>query len=471
MEIRNFYTMTVYEKGAEVVRMQHTLLGEEKFQKGMQLYFKRHDGQAVTCDDFVQAMQDASGIDLSQFRRWYDVAGTPVLDCSGEWKDGRYTLTVKQSMQPPFHIPFAVKVGAEERMHSLRAAEEKLVFECKARPAPSLLRGFSAPVIVNYPYSDEELLRLMAGDDDPFNRWEAGQRLAAQIILERGGVPPAAFIGAARKLLSDPDPAFAAEALALPSETFLAEQMAVVDPDALHAARNSLRRALARALKEELLAVYQAMDSKGAYSPDAASIGRRSLRNLALGLLMELESSDVIALCYEQFAQSNNMTDAMAALGFLANSGAQQRAIALDSFYGKWKDEQLVVDKWLSVQATSRLPGTVARVRELLGHEAFDIKVPNKVYSLVRAFASNHVRFHAADGGGYGFLADRILELDKFNPQVAARMARAFDRWRRFDSGRQDKARAQLERIREAKGLTRDVAEIVGKALGDRVNA
>jgi aminopeptidase N len=451
------------------VRMQHTLLGEEKFQKGMQLYFKRHDGQAVTTDDFVAAMQDASGVDLAQFKRWYDVAGTPVLDCKGDWKDGRYTLTVKQSMNPPFHIPFAVKVGGEERMHSLRQGEEKLVFDCPSKPVPSLLRDFSAPVIVNYAYSDAELVDLMARDDDPFNRWEAGQRLAAQIILERGGVPPMAFIEATRKILADPDPAFAAEALALPSEAFLAEQMDVVDPDALHAARNGLRRALARALKHELLAAYRQMESKGPYSPDPAAIGRRSLRNLALGLLMELESSDIIALCYEQYGQSDNMTEQMAALGFLANSSAQQRTIALDSFYGKWKDEPLVVDKWLAAQATSRLPGTLARVRELLAHEAFDIKVPNKVYSLIRAFASNHVRFHAADGGGYAFLADRILELDRFNPQVAARMARSFDRWKRFDAARQQKAREQLERIRDAEGLTRDVAEIVGKALGDRV--
>jgi len=465
MEIRNFYTMTVYEKGAEVVRMQHTLLGEEKFQAGMKLYFQRHDGQAVTCDDFVQAMEDASGIDLSQFRRWYDIAGTPVLDCSGACKDGRYTLKVKQSMEPPFHIPFAVKVGNDERLHSLKAREETLVFDAPAGAAPSLLRGFSAPVIARYDYSDGELLHLMAHDDDPFNRWEAGQRLAATIILERDGQPPAAFIDAARRLLSDPDPAFAAEALALPSETFLAEQMDPVDPDALHAARNRLRRALAEALKPELLAAYRAMESKGPYSPDASAIGRRALRNLALGYLMELETTDLVALCYEQYGQSDNMTESMAALGFLANSNAPQRAIALDAFYGKWKHEPLVVDKWLAVQATSRLPGTLARVRELLGHEAFDIKVPNKVYSLIRGFSANHVRFHAADGGGYAFLADQVLALDQLNPQVAARMARGFDRWRKFDAGRQGHARRQLERIRAADGLSRDVAEIVTRAL------
>src|SRR3954463_2872648 len=254
MEIRNFYTMTVYEKGAEVVRMQHTLLGEEKFMAGMRLYFKRHDGQAVTCDDFVQAMHDASGVDLTQFRRWYDVAGTPVLDCSGSFENGVFELRVKQSMNPPFHIPLAVKVGTEEKILSLKRPEEKFVFKnLKEKPVPSLLRRFSAPVILNYPYTDAELLHLMAHDDDAFNRWEAGQRLAADLILNKGGKPSPAFIDAAKNLLADPDPAFIAEALSLPSETFLAEQMEVVDPDRLHESRNTLRRALGESLKNILL--------------------------------------------------------------------------------------------------------------------------------------------------------------------------------------------------------------------------
>src|SRR6266568_1551639 len=225
MEIRNFYTPTVYEKGAEVVRMQHTLLGEEKFQAGMRLYFKRHDGQAVTCDDFAQAMQDASGIGLSQFKLWYDVAGTPVLDCRGAYENGSFTLTVKQSMNPPFHIPFAVKIGDEEQVLSIKRPEEKFVFRnLKSKPVPSLLRRFSAPVILNYPFTDEELVHLMGRDDDAFNRWEAGQRLAASIILGRKGAPPRAFLDASRSILSDRDPAFAAEALTLPPEAFLAEQ-------------------------------------------------------------------------------------------------------------------------------------------------------------------------------------------------------------------------------------------------------
>ena len=468
MEIRNFYTMTVYEKGAEVVRMQHTLLGEERFQKGMKLYFQRHDGQAVTCDDFVQAMQDASGIDLAQFRRWYDVAGTPVLDCRGEYAGGTFTLHVKQSMNPPFHIPLAVKIGNQEEVLSVRSLEEKFEFKnLKAKPVPSLLRGFSAPVILNYPYTEADLIHLMAGDDDAFNRWEAGQRLMATIILERAGEPSRDFLAACARVLehSPADPAFAAEALALPAESFLAEQMAVVDPDALHAARNLLRRRIAEALRAPLLAAYRANETSGPYSPDAASAGRRALRNLCLGFLMELADDEARALCLAQHEHADNMTDSFAPLGLLANCDCPERTPALERFYARWRDESLVVDKWLSVQATSRLPGTPARVRELLAHPAFDIRVPNKVYALIRAFAANHVRFHAADGAGYAFLADQVLALDKLNPQVAARMARGFDRWRRFDPARQARARAQLARIRDAEGLSRDVAEIVTKAL------
>jgi len=462
MEIRNFYTMTVYEKGAEVVRMQHTLLGEEKFQAGMRLYFKRHDGQAVTCDDFVQAMQDASGVDLSQFRRWYDVAGTPVLDVSSSFESNIFSLRVKQSMNPPFHIPFAVKIGDREEILSLKKAEETFSFKSKTRPVPSLLRGFSAPVILNYPYTEDELLHLMAKDDDAFNRWEAAQRLATTTILEKEGLPSPAFLAAAKNVLADPDPAFAAEVLNLPAETFLAEQMAVVDPDRLHADRNSLRRALATALKDGFLTTYQELKTRGSYSPDAVSAGKRSLKNLCLGYLGEVGLS---ALAYEQFKSADNMTDAMAALTTLANLDCPERLPALDAFYAKWKDEPLVVDKWLAVQASSRLPDTLSRVDTLLQHEAFNLKVPNKVYALIRTFCANHVRFHAADGSGYDFLADQVLALDKLNPQVAARMARGFDRWKKFDATRKARARAALERIRDAEGLSRDVAEIVGKAL------
>jgi len=442
--------------------MQHTLLGEEQFQAGMRLYFKRHDGQAVTCDDFVQAMQDASGIDLAQFKRWYDVAGTPVVKAAGDFKDGVFTLKLKQSMNPPFHIPFAMKIGEHEQVLSLKTPEETFTFNVKQKPVPSLLRGFSAPVILEYPYTEADLLHLMAHDDDAFNRWEAAQRLATSIILERHGAPTPAFIAAARELLQDPDPAFAAEALNLPSETFLAEQLEVVDPDALHEARNRLRRELAANLESDLSSKYRALKSEGPYSPDAESIGRRSLRNLCLTYLVEIGHS---ALAYEQFSTAGNMTDAMAALTALANIDCPERLPALEAFHAHWQHEPLVVDKWLAVQATSRLPGTLARVKELLSHPAFDLKVPNKVYALIRAFASNHVRFHAADGSGYAFLADQVIGLNALNPQVAARMARGFDRWKKFDDARQAKAKAALERIRDTKDLSKDVSEIVTKAL------
>ena len=461
-EIRNFYTMTVYEKGAEVVRMQHTLLGEEKFQAGMRLYFERHDGQAVTTDDFVQAMQDASGVDLSQFKRWYDVAGTPVLDCTGRLKNGNFFLHVKQSMNPPFHIPLAVKIGGQEQVLSLTEQEQTFNFGNVSNPTPSLLRGFSAPVILNYPYTEAQLIDLMANDDDPFSRWECGQRLASSIILEKGGNPSEAFLNAAKNVMRDADPAFIAEALTLPAEAFLAEQMDVVDPDRLHESRNTLRRALAGFLKQELTEKYQSLQSKTPYSPDARSMGRRALRNLSLGYLAEL---GLTKLAYDQFLSADNMTDSMAALSTLANFEVPERQRALDAFYERWKDEPLVVDKWLAVQAGSRLPSTLARVRELQRHPAFDIKVPNKVYALIRTFAANHVRFHAADGSGYEFLADQVIALNALNPQVAVRMSRAFDRWRKFDAARQAKAKAALERIRDTPTLSKDVAEIIHKAL------
>jgi len=328
MEIRNFYTMTVYEKGAEVVRMQHTLLGEEKFQAGMRLYFQRHDGQAVTCDDFVQAMQDASGVDLGQFRRWYDVAGTPVLDCSGEHRDGTFTLRVKQSMNPPFHIPLAVKIGQRQEVLSLRKAEETFSFKVQEKPVPSLLRGFSAPVILNYPYTEGELVHLLGHDDDAFNRWEAAQRLAADIILRKRGAPSPAFLDAMRRVLDDPDPAFAAEVLTLPSETSLAEQIEVVDPDALHASRNALRLAMASALKDKLLAKHASLKVTGPYSPEPDQVGRRTLRNVCLGYLVELGMT------------LKDLTATQVALGYPATLGVTPSSPV--AFQGEGQDSSVV---------------------------------------------------------------------------------------------------------------------------------
>src|SRR6266496_4380100 len=344
VEINNFYTSTVYEKGAEVVRMIRTLIGARNFRKGMDLYFARHDGQAVTCDDFVRAMADAAGADLSQFMRWYDQSGTPVLEVAGEYDAGakRYVLSVKQSCPPtpgqetklPFHIPFAVGLVGPDgrdllaegtRVLSVKQPEERFVFEnVRAKPVPSLARGFSAPVIVRHDYTEAELTHLMAHDSDAFNRWEAGQRLALGIMLRgiaaaQGGRAlevPRAFPDAAARVVADSsrDPAFATEMLALPSESYVAEQMPVVDPDAIHAVREELRRRLAAALREELLAVYRAHRVAGPYSPDAVSAGRRALKNSALGILMELDDAGMRVLCMKQFETADNMTDALAAL-------------------------------------------------------------------------------------------------------------------------------------------------------------
>jgi aminopeptidase N len=504
MEISNFYTATVYEKGAEVVRMIHTLLGQDGFRRGMDLYFRRHDGQAVTTDDFAKAMQDASGVDLAQFRRWYDQAGTPVVQASGSYDvpRRRYTLTLEQSCPPspgqseklPVHIPFGLGLvdtqgadiplrleheaapGGTSRVLSLTQPRERFTFiDVPVAPVPSLLRGFSAPVIVHYDYDDAALAHLLAHDSDPFNRWEAGQRLALNLLLravaaqQAGGRPefPAAFAQAFAKVLDDAvrDPAFAAEALALPSESYIAEQMDVVHPDAIHAVRVALRQYLAGALRGELMAAYQAFAVTGPYSPDPRPAGQRALRNLCLSYLMELPEPPVLELCMHQFSGANNMTDAMAALAAIANTQCDERAPALEWFHARWKDEPLVVDKWLAVQAASRLPGTLAEVERLTGHPAFDIRNPNKVYALIRTFAANQVRFHAADGAGYAFVAEQILRLDALNPQIAARIARAFDRWRKFDDQRQRHAAAQLARIRDSAGLSRDTLEVVTKAL------
>jgi aminopeptidase N len=495
MEIGNFYTTTVYEKGAEVVRMIRTLIGVENFRKGMDLYFARHDGQAVTCDDFVRAMADAAGADLSQFMSWYDQAGTPVLDIEGEYDAAakRYSLAVRQPCAPtpgqekktPLHIPLAIglvgpdgksMLAEDTRVLAVRQLEERFAFEnVPARPVPSLARDFSAPAIVKYGYTEAELTHLMVHDSDPFNRWDSGQRLALGIILRgieaaKSGAKPAiprAFLDASARILGDAsrDPAFAAEALALPSESIIAEQMEVVDPDAVHAVRNVLKRSLAAAFRKELLEAYRAHRVHGPYSPDAASAGKRALRNAALALLMELDDAEARVLCVRQFESADNMTDALAALTLLADRDSPERGPALAAFYGKWKDEALVVDKWLSVQATARLPSALADVKRLMAHAAFSLRNPNKVYALIGGFLGNQLRFHAADGTSYVFLAEQVIALDAINPQVAARMARGFDRWRKFDAGRQAHARAALERIRDTQNISKGVLEVATRAL------
>jgi aminopeptidase N len=499
IEINNFYTATVYQKGAEVVRMIHTLIGKPAFRRGMDMYFARHDGQAVTCDDFVAAMSDASGADLSQFMRWYEYSGTPHVHATGVYDAAaqRYVLSLSQSCgalpaKQPYHIPVSVALLGPDgqdmplRMAgecvsscvlSLQVEKQEFVFEGIAvAPVPSLLRDFSAPVILDFAYSEVELAHLLAHDSDPFNRWEAGQRLYSRLILDAtaaisaGGAPdwPASVAAAAARVLEDAeaDPAFAAEALSLPGEATLAEQMEVVDPDALHAARNGLRLFLSERLGAQFMVCYQRLAPTGAYRPEPLDVGRRALRNLCLGYLCEADSAEGRALASHQFNTTDNMTDQFAALSTLAQSEGEERQQAMDAFYRRWQGESLVVDKWLQVQAGSRRPGTLAEVERLVSHPAFDLRNPNKVYALLRAFGSNHVHFHAANGSGYRFLAEQTIRLDAINPQVASRLARCFDRWRRFDSGRQAHARAALDSLRNHAGLSRDVFEVVERSLG-----
>jgi aminopeptidase N len=503
MEINNFYTVTVYEKGAEVVRMQANLLGPELFRKGTDLYFQRHDGQAVTTDDFVQCMADASGKDLSTFKRWYEQAGTPELWVSSSYDAGeqRYTLEVSQSCPPtpgqndkaPYHIPLAVGlINSQGEDMNLRLAGEvqgvqgTRVLELRERttrftfvgvserPVPSLLRGFSAPVKLRYDYSDEELMFLMANDSDGFNRWDAAQTLHQNILLrmiaDLDYEVPDEYIGAFAEALNDPvaDKQLLAEVLALPSESYLGDLMEQVDVEAVHDARETLKLILADELRNDFMGIYETNRESGGYDLSPESIGRRALRNLCLGYLMQLDDEDeeIDQLCIDQYGAGHNMTDVMAALSLLANSESGCREELLQDFYNQWRRDPLVLDKWFSVQAMSKRQDTLAQVKALMVHPDFSISNPNKVRSLIGAFcAGNPVRFHAADGEGYRFLTDRVLELDGLNPQVAARMLRMMTQWRRYDEQRQGLMKRQLQHIVDTDGVSRDVYEIATKSL------
>ncbi|WP_432239598.1 aminopeptidase N [Herbaspirillum robiniae] len=520
VEINNFYTVTVYEKGAEVVRMYQTLLGREGFRKGMDLYFARHDGQAVTCDDFRAAMADANKRDLGQFERWYSQSGTPQVDASARYdaKSQTLELTLEQSCpatpgqkkKQPFHIPVAVGLlDARGRDMPLRldgakgaAKDTTLVLELtKARqtfrftgvsekPVLSILRGFSAPVVLKYDYSDAELAFLMAHDSDPFNRWEAGQRLATRRLLnltvavqaarQSGHVVAVdtvlnniehdgALTAALRATLNDQslDPAFRELALTLPSETMIAEQMEVIDPHAIHVARQFLRRSLARELREDLLAAYRANRTPGDYSPDAGSAGRRALKNVALSYLVELDDPEVLELAAQQDVAANNMTDRLAALSALVNSAAAGKGEALQRFYEEFEAEALVIDKWFTLQATAR-GADVNTVRTLAEHPAFTLKNPNRARSLIFGFCNgNPSAFHVADGNGYSFWAEQVIALNASNPQVAARLARSLDRWRKYTPALQEKMRLALQQVASSPKLSRDVSEVITKALSN----
>ncbi len=494
IEINNFYTVTVYNKGAEVVRMYQTLLGKDGFRKGMDLYFQRHDGQAVTTDDFRKAMADANDADLEQFQNWYDQAGTPELFISEQWDEvtGKYYLNCRQNCpatpeletKQPFVIPIRTALlddngNAMIKETILLMTEEEQRFEFSGlskHPTPSLLRGFSAPVKLHFDYSNAQLAFLMASDSDEFNRWEAGQRLAMRVLLDLVNklknttelTLEKSFIEAFHKtLVSDNDPALIAESLTLPSESDIAQQMDIIDPEAIYQARQFVRKTLAENLAADLKSVYEKNRSTGEYKVDPINMAKRRLQNCTLAYLVCLDTKKSRQTAIEQFTQSENMTDNLGALHSLIAQNSDEREQALSQFYDRWNDDPLVLNNWFSIQASTSLPNTLKTVKSLLEHPKFSIKNPNKVRSLIGAFAQANQRcFHWEDGSGYQFIADQIIQLDPMNPQVASRLVRVFTRWKRFDENRQTLMKAELERIKNQPGLSNDVYEIVEKSLG-----
>jgi aminopeptidase N len=506
-EVNNFYTPTVYEKGAEVIRMQHALLGEDGFRRGMDLYFARHDGHAVTCDDFVQAMGDASGVDLAQFRRWYAQAGTPVLGVEGTYDAARrrYTLEVTQRTPPTpgqptklaLHIPLAVglldehgndialkldgeeRAGAATRTLELREARERFTFvDVATRPVPSLARGHSAPVKVDFAYSAADLALLAAHDSDPVTRWDAAQRsfasamlsLAAQQRAARALALPPAVSTMFAHLLADTsgDPALIALALALPDAAYVGALEETIDVDGISAARAFLMRALAAAHGDALARLYARLAPRAPYAAVQAQIGPRKLRNVVLRYLGALDDAPSRKLAVAQYDEADNLTDTLAALAAIADSTSLDRDHLFTRFEARWHDEPLVLDKWFALEATSNRDDALTRVKSLLAHPRFNARNPNRVRALVGAFAMrNFRRFHAADGSGYAFIADRVLAIDATNPKVAARIAATFELWKRFPEPRRGLMQAALQRIAGVPSLSGDVGEIVTRSLAD----
>ncbi|RYF14504.1 MAG: aminopeptidase N, partial [Comamonadaceae bacterium] len=503
LEINNFYTVTVYEKGAEVVRMMQTLVGREGFAKGLTLYFQRHDGQAVTCDDFAQAIADANpdsqlAQQLEQFKRWYSQAGTPRVRAATQFDpvSGIYTLTLSQSCpstpgqseKQPFVIPVALGLlDADGReltsgMHVMTQASETLTFPgYPAEPVPSLLRGFSAPVVLEYDYSDLQLLTLLAHDADPFNRWEAGQRLATARALSfiRGGgevMLDEPYVEAMRAVLRHPglDAAFKELVLTLPAETYIAEQLDVVDPQRVHAVREAMREQLAKLLYGEWEQAFEANKDSGAYRPDPVSSGRRALAGLALTHLCitARSSGDGVwpGKAYQRFKDASNMTDRFNALAALVVSGHELAAPALQRFHALFKDEALVLDKWFALQAGApdRGGNVLPVVKQLMNHPDFNIRNPNRARSVIFSYCSaNPGAFHRTDAAGYVYWGDRVIELDNINPQVAARLARALDRWRKLAEPQRSAAREAIARVAAKPDLSNDVREVVSRALAE----
>ena len=486
-EINNFYTVTVYEKGSEVVRMYQTLLGRDGFRKGMDLYFKRHDGQAVTCDDFLAAMSDANGKDLSQFQNWYSQAGTPRVKVEERYDadQKQFHLTLTQSCAPSpgqpekqaFHIPLKMRLltptnDQAEILLELTQRTQSWTFDgISSRPVLSINRDFSAPIQLDFQQSEADLLTLFSGDDDSFNRWEAGQKLAMQMILNRR-LPDEKLIEAYRNILLDPhlDPAFKELALTLPAETYLYEQCSSVDPQQIFAARRAFRKEIAKQLQLEWAALYQQMQTPGPFKPDAVSAGKRALKNLALNMLLEADGAIWTPMAVNQYRVADNMTDRYAALAAMVIHGSKAADECLTDFYGRYVNDALVIDKWFALQSgrppVDGLETTLSDVKRLREHPAFKLNNPNRVRSVIHAFCSNNpASFHQADGSGYAFWADSILALDPINPQIAARLARALDRWRLFAQPYQNQMKVALERVSVSETLSPDVREVVGKAL------
>ena len=507
LEINNFYTVTVYEKGAELVRMMQTLVGREGFARGMALYFQRHDGHAVTCDEFAQAIADANpGSQLErllpQFKRWYSQAGTPRVNAQSRYDaaSGVYSLTLSQSClatpgQPqkePFVIPIALGLLAADgtelasRMHVLTQASETLTFEgLQGDPVPSILRGFSAPVVLDYGYTDAQLLTLLAHDSDPFNRWEAGQRLgvnrALGFIAQTGLAPAqieldAPYIDAMRNILRHPtlDAAFKELVLTLPGETYLADQLDEVDPQRIHSVREAMRQQIAQALHDDWQWAYESHQDTGGYSPDPVSSGRRALAGMALThlCLAARTSADAVwpGKAYQRFKDAGNMTDRSNALSALVVGGHALAAPALLRFHALFKDEPLVLDKWFALQAGApdRGGNVLPTVKSLMNHPDFNIRNPNRARSVIFSYCSaNPGAFHRPDAAGYVYWSDRVLELDAINPQVAARLARALDRWKKLVEPLRGAAREAIARVAARHDLSNDVREVVTRALSD----
>jgi aminopeptidase N len=488
IEISNFYTATIYNKGAEVIRMMSTILGPEKFRAATDLYFDRFDGTAATCEDFVKCMEEAGGVDLTQFRLWYSQAGTPRVTASLKYEPdhARATLTLSQKVpatpgQPEKHamvIPLKLRLLGERAQGRITGEQLVLLKEpvvevrfddIHDRPILSVNRGFSAPVVVETDRSASDLAFLSAHDDDPFARYEAMQQLMLDTLVlsvRDGKADHGPVIDAVRNTLTDAklDKAFVAEAVLLPSDSFIGDQMAVVDPEAIHAAREALRQELGRELDAFWRAAYDAVRAnRFEYSP--AGKGGRRIKNVALGYISASGADDAAELAYEQFERADNMTDRQGALGTLVNGRSELRSAAIDAFYRRYQDNPLVLDKWFQTQALSSRDDAAEAVEALALHRDFTLANPNRARALVGAFSINQRAFHAASGRGYRFLADQLLALDKLNPQTAAKLLPPLGRWKRFDAERAAKMRAELERIVATPGLSKDMFEQASKSL------